>query len=94
MLLCFASLCLLALLFVRRPWAVRVMQLGLGLGTIEWVRTLLSLIALRRHAGEPYTRLGIILGSVAAVTALSALVFRSRTLRQRFRIAPVEDAPQ
>ena len=31
--------------------------------------------------GEPWTRLAMILGAVALFTALSALVFRSKSLR-------------
>jgi len=83
-----ASLSLLALLFVRRAWAARVIQVGLLLGTLEWLRTLLFLVAVRRHAGEPFIRLAIILGAVAAVTGASALVLQTRTLRQRFGRAP------
>ncbi len=79
-----ASLCLLGLMFVRRPWAARIIQVGLLLGTVEWLHTLLVLVTLRSQAGEPFTRLAIILGGVAAVSAASTLVFRSRTLRQHF----------
>lgn len=79
-----ASLSLIGLLFVRRPWAARVIQWGLLFGTLEWIRALLFLLMERRQAGEPFVRLAIILGSVAAVTAASALLFRTRTLRARF----------
>src|SRR5512140_2875026 len=81
-----ASLCLIVLLFVRRPWAARVVQAGLCLGTLEWLHTLTVLVTLRMQSGEPFTRLAIILGSVAAVTALSAVLFQTRTLRQRFHL--------
>lgn len=82
-----ASLAMICLMFVRRSWAARVIQLGLLFGTIEWVRTLMLLIATRKELGQPYTRLGVILGAVAAVTAASALVFRTRRLRRRFRLS-------
>jgi hypothetical protein len=82
-----ASLAMIFLMFVRRSWAARVIRLGLLFGTIEWVRTLMLLIATRKELGQPYTRLGIILGAVAAVTAASALVFRTRRLRQRFQLS-------
>jgi hypothetical protein len=83
-----ASLSLIALMFVRRAWAARAIQVGLLLGTLEWLRTLLFLVAVRKQAGEPFVRLAVILGAVAAVTGASALVLQTRTLRQHFGRAP------
>ena len=75
-------LLLLGLLFVRKPWVARVVQVALLLGTAEWVRTLFQLVEARAAQGAPYTRLAVILGAVIAVTALSALLFESKTLRR------------
>ena len=75
---------LVALLFVPRAWAARVVQLGLAAGALEWVLTLIRLVELRQATGQPYGRLAAILGGVAAFTAASALVFRNRQLRGRF----------
>jgi hypothetical protein len=83
-----ASLSLIALMFVRRAWAARAIQVGLLLGTLEWLRTLLFLVAVRKQAGEPFVRLAVILGAVAAVTGASALVLQTRALRQHFGRAP------
>src|SRR5512140_2245025 len=69
-----AALALIALMFVRRAWAARVIQLGLVLGTLEWVSTLVLLVSVRRHTGQPFTRMAIILGTVAAVTATSTVL--------------------
>ncbi len=85
-LLMLASLGLVALMFVRRPWAARLIQIALVLATFEWLHTLVLLIVFRRQTGQPFTRLAIILGCVAAVTAASALMFRARALRERFRL--------
>jgi hypothetical protein len=63
---------------------VQLIQVALLLGSIEWIRTLVIFVQQRIDFGQPWTRLAIILGSVALFTALSALVFRSQTLRQRF----------
>ncbi len=82
-----AAVFLVILMLVRRPWAARLIQLGLALATVEWVRTLMVLVIVRRQSGEPFTRLAVILGVVAAVTAASALVFRTRTLREYFRLS-------
>ena len=82
------SLALLAFLAVRRPWAATVLQLGLVIGTLEWARTAFVLIQARRELGEPFLRLGAILGGVAAATALGLFVFRWRRVRQHFRLGP------
>jgi len=77
-------LMVLGLLGVRRRWAARVIQLTLLLGAAEWVRTLARLVTWRAQAGQPVSRLLLILGSVALLTALSALVFRSPRVRNRY----------
>lgn len=79
-----AVLVVLGLLGVRRRWAARVVQAALLLGAVEWVRTLVDLVALRTQAGQPVLRLVLILGGVALVTGLSALVFRAAGLRSRY----------
>lgn len=75
---------LLPLLFVRAPWAARVLQAALAIGALEWLRTAAALVALRQSMGLPYTRLAIILGAVAVATALAAFIFQSRPVRDRF----------
>jgi asparagine N-glycosylation enzyme membrane subunit Stt3 len=77
-----ASLVLLFL--VKRPWVVRVIQTILVLGAIEWVLTLSELMSRRIEMGQPYMRLVAIIGSVAFLTAVSGLVFRSESLRNRY----------
>jgi hypothetical protein len=79
-----AALALVALLFVRRPWAARIVQVALVLGAVEWLRTLAVLAQERRAAGAPYLRMTLILASVALATALSLLTFRSRALKEHF----------
>jgi len=77
------------LVFVRRPWAARAIQVCLVLGSIEWLRTAISLILSRNRMGEPFLRLAIILLGVALFTALSSLVFRTGKLRDHFRLGSV-----
>lgn len=76
------ALVLLALLVVRQPWVARLMQVALVLGALEWVRTLYELAQMRAALGEPYTRMAIILGVIAAVTFCSALLFQSPVLKR------------
>lgn len=81
----FACLLLIGLLFVRRPWVVRVMQVALALGALEWLRTMYVLAHIRALHGQPYGRMLAILGLVAAVTLISALLLESATLKRVYR---------
>lgn len=60
------------LLVTRELAAVRVLQLLLVLGAGEWMRTAYVIAQHRAAAGEPFTRMLVILGAVAVVTLLSA----------------------
>ncbi len=70
------ALALPLLLLVRERWSARAVQAGLVLGGLEWVRTLAFFAGQRMEAGRPWTRLAVILGVVAALTALSALAVK------------------
>jgi len=74
------------LLLARRPWAARTVQVVLILGGLEWVRTVVGLAQVRYAAGEPWMRMAIILTVVALFTMASALVFRSKSLRERYHL--------
>lgn len=80
------SAAMLFLLFLRRTWVPRLFQVLLALGAVEWLRTLYALAAMRIAWDEPWTRLAVILGTVAALTALSGLVFKSRKLKAFYRL--------
>jgi hypothetical protein len=79
------SAALVVLLFVRAPWAARVLRVALAVGTIEWLRTAWVFAAARAAAELPYARLLVIIGTVAALTALAAWTIGSRTGRRHFR---------
>ncbi len=81
------SVALLPLLAVPRPWAARTVQAALVLGALEWLRTLAGLVSMRLALGQPYLRLAVILGAVAAFTLLAAWIFQHRALRTRFGLA-------
>jgi len=75
---------LVALLFVRTRWAWLTLQAALAVGTLEWLRTAWEFASLRAAMGQPYTRLLVILGGVALVTALAAAALRTRSARAHF----------
>lgn len=81
-----AAVLLVAALAIPRPWAARIVQAGLALGTVEWLRTTLVLTAERMHAGVAYQRMTLILGSVALMTLCSALLFQTRRLSTVYRL--------
>jgi hypothetical protein len=86
------SLLMILLLAVRQSWVPRLVQMGLLLGGLEWLRTLYFIAQLRIDYGMPWTRLAMILGSVALFTALSALVFKSHSLRRRYLLQHDDEA--
>ncbi len=73
------------LLLIKRKWVATVLQVLLFIGAMEWIQTTLRIVQVRQAQGAAWTRLVIILGSVALFTALSALVFEFKSLKQRFR---------
>ena len=79
-----ACIALPFLLLLPKPWVARLMQIVLVIGALEWLRALYFFAAMRVAFGEPWTRLALILGAVAMFTALSAMVFQSKGLRQRY----------
>jgi hypothetical protein len=81
------------ILLVRRPWVARAVQLALVLGALEWVRAAVVIALRRQSAGEPWTRMALILGAVAIVTAISAMVFKMKALRERYDLPLKTEAP-
>ena len=85
LLLALATTLAIVLVAARRPWAARAMQVGLLLGSLEWLRSTIALVQARSAMGEPFLRLAIILGGVTLFTGFSSLVFRTDKLREHFR---------
>ena len=56
-------------------------QILLLAGALEWLRALYFFAAMRIAWDQPWTRLALILGTVALLTALSGLVFNNRKIR-------------
>jgi hypothetical protein len=81
----------IALLFVRRPWVARLMQVILVLGALEWVRTLYVLVQVRVATGQPVTRMVVILGVVVLITFCSALLFQSPALKRFYRMTAANE---
>lgn len=80
------SLAIPILLLLKRAWVARGIQLLLLAGAAEWIRAMLAYIAIRKEIGEDWTRLAIILVTVALLTACSGLVFRGKALKKRYQL--------
>jgi len=81
-----ALLCLAVplLLFVVRPWSVRVTQLLLSLAAIEWVRTLVGLVQLRLAHDMAWGRLALIIGVVIVFTAGSIFILELPRIKNKY----------
>lgn len=77
-----------ALLFVRRMWAVRALQVVLVLGAVEWALTGADFVAQRMDMGRPWTRLALIMGGVTLWTLGSAAILQTRKVRARYLPPP------
>jgi hypothetical protein len=80
------GLCLITplLLFVRKPWVVRLIQVLLVLGALEWLWTTAQIIERRQAAGGPWIRAAVIFGGVILWTLGSTLVFFTPRLSRRY----------
>ncbi|MEA1987356.1 MAG: hypothetical protein U9N76_07700 [Candidatus Marinimicrobia bacterium] len=71
------------LLFIKRVWVARLVQIVLILGAIEWIRITIVIAQGRIDAGDDWIRLVIILGGVALFTFLSGMLFSwSKSLKK------------
>lgn len=86
------SLVPLGLLFVRRPWAARVVQIALVVGVLEWLRTTFMFAQERMAQGGSVLRLVLILGGVAVFTLLGAWLVQSRRARAHFQLDARRDS--
>ncbi|MDP3541553.1 MAG: hypothetical protein Q8T11_03700 [Elusimicrobiota bacterium] len=73
----------------RARWALRALQAVLLLGSVSWIVTAWHIGAARQAAGEPWLRMAVILGTVAALSALAAGLLSRRSVLARFPAAPV-----
>jgi len=80
------SLVMIGLLFLRRAWVARLIQVALVLGAFEWMYTLYELVQKRVAIGAPVTRMAFILGAVAAATAGAALLFQTKTMKKIYSL--------
>lgn len=81
------------ILFIRRVWAIRVFQGLLIIGGLVWSTTGVQMIQLRQVSGESWTRLAVIMGTVALFTVGSAFIFEAKRLRSLFQGSTTKSMP-
>jgi hypothetical protein len=80
------SLIIPFLLFWKNRISVIIIQTFLVISGFEWIRTLVYYAKLRAANGEAWLRLAIILGVVALLNFGAVLIFRSRSLKESYRL--------
>lgn len=76
-----ASLLLPFLLFIKKKYIAKTIQLVLIAGAAEWIRAMFHYINLRKETGDDWIRLAIILSIVSLFTLLSALIFQTKAMK-------------
>ena len=78
------ALCLIPMLFVRKKIPLLIVQIALIAGSAEWVSSTLAYIKIRKQIDDDWTRLAIILFSVALFTLISGLLLSSKKVRKEY----------
>ncbi len=73
------------ILFTKKFWAVRVVQVFLIISSLEWIRTTINLVQLRIEHDQDWKRLAVILITVALFTGCSSLIFKKSTVKELFQ---------
>ena len=74
------------LLFIKRKWALRIVQLLTAAGAVVWIDTTWQLIRGRIELGEEYGRMAIILLSVALFTLAAALLAGTGKMKEKYLV--------
>ncbi len=80
----YLSLLIPLILILKNRISARVMQLFLIIYGFEWIRTIFLYARIRETRGEDWSRLAIILGVVALLNFATVLVFRTKSMKERY----------
>ena len=82
--LCFAIVSLIALTFYRLAWVRWIVIAVLAIGVMVWADTGMNLINMRMAFGQPWDRLGLIIGSVIVLTAVAGSMLLTENGKNHF----------
>ena len=74
------------LLFIKKAWIARIIQIILLLGAAEWIRVLFEYIDIRSGSGQDSTRLVLIISVLAIITLLSAFIFQTKPMKRIYKL--------
>jgi len=74
------------LLFIKKAFIARIIQIALIAGAAEWIKAMFYYIDIRKETGEDWTRLAIILSAVSLFTLLSALIFQTKSMKKIYKL--------
>ena len=72
------------ILFIKKEWVKKATVFFLILGFFEWIRTTYVLTQIRIHYHLPFLRMIFILLTVAILTLVSGLVFKTKRIKERY----------
>jgi hypothetical protein len=78
------SLIVPLLLFIRKKWALRAVQILTAAGAVVWIDTTWQLIRVRMDMEQDYIRMAVILLTVALFTLVSALLAGTGKMKARY----------
>ena len=74
------------LLFWKNKISARIVQVFLFVYGLEWIRTIFYYARIRTANGENWSRLAIILGVVALLNFATTLVFRTKSMKEKYEL--------
>lgn len=78
-------LLLLATLFLRNHWVLRLWQALLALALLMWIDTTLGFVQVRLAMGSPWLRLTLIMSAVIAFTLYSIFSLENKKLKAVYK---------
>ncbi len=77
------------LLLIKQRWVLIVSQIFAYIGAWLWVGTAIEIAEMRMLFNEDWTRMAIILGTVAAFSVWSGVLLNSKKVKENY-LAPVD----
>ena len=84
MILALSCLFIPFLLFIKRKWSIKVIQIFTYGGVLVWIKTLFVLINSRMDMGQPWIRMTIILFAVMLFTLISGFLLNSKVIKDKY----------
>ena len=79
------SLLIPLLFLIRKRWALLSLQIVTYAGSLVWIQSTIEYARQRSMSGESWTRLAVILVSVAVFTFITGLLLNSRKMKAVYR---------